>query len=99
MLKRYWVLSGTNLVLIAAGPLGDCVVLSLWFLCDITISATACQIRNPGYVDPLFNYQHSLSWILLQVPAEPSPPHSSLCTEASTGQTVELDKGLLIGGS
>lgn len=58
-------------------------MLSLWCLCDITISATACQIRNPGYVDPLFNYQHSLSWILLQVPAEPSPPHSSLCTEAS----------------
>lgn len=56
---------------------------SLWFLCDITISATACQIINPEYVDPLFNYQHSLSWILLQVPAEPSLPHSSLCTEAS----------------
>lgn len=83
MLERDWVLSGTNLVLNAAGPLGDCVVLSLWFLCDITISATARQIRNPRYVDPLFNYQHSLCWILLQVPAEPSPPHSSLCTEAS----------------
>lgn len=83
MLKRDWVLSGTNLVLIAARSLEDCIVLSLWFLCDITISATACQIRNPEYVGPVFNSQHSLCWILLQVPAEPSPPHSSLCTEAS----------------